>query len=495
MSAPAALSGFGDNLNPVFVREIRQALRSRRFHLTYGLALLAALVTTVSAAMFGGRETLDGARVFNALFVCFALIATVLFPLSTHGRLARGATSVSETLAQITRLTAGRSVFGRLEAALTTLALYLCAFLPFATFAYLLRGLEWWVIVQGVVFIAAAGLVAASYAVYIALAIPRGIVSTIAVLLGLAMGASISIIGADAVWTKWPLHLAGLRFIVAVAVSFLFVSLAAARVALPSENRETAPRIALAVLAAVMGVSSLLAGDGRMLDPDSIWRGTSWNLATWSFMGCIMLSVANPRFRIAPRWMPRRVFPDILLLPGRPGAVLFFLFVTLLLSTPLLAATGAKCAFWPNAVAMIVGPALIAVVIPGVLGALRDRYGHPRDVFLVTCIALGLLAILVHFDGDGFSLPAGMAAGSSVYRFLPIRAMWLVLSSFGYLAPVTLLYASLPLAVIAAVVYGPMVQRAVLKTRRRAKRRRDSEKRLMKRKGQKRRASRLRPSH
>jgi hypothetical protein len=72
--------------------------------------------------------------------------------------------------------------------------------------------------------------------------------------------------------------------------------------------------------------------------------------------------------------------------------------------------------------------------------------------------------------------------------------MWLVLSSFGYLAHTTLLYVSLALSPVVALVYGPMVLRAVVKTRRRAKKRAESEKRLMKRKGSKKRARNKRPS-
>jgi hypothetical protein len=493
MRTLTALSGLSDNLNPVFVREIRQALRSRRFHLTYGFSLISALIVTFTSAALADNGMPEGSRLFEALFICFALFATVLLPLSTYGRVVRGASRSSEALAQITRLTAGRSVVGRLEAALTTLALYLCAFVPFATFAYLLRGLEWWVLVQGIIFIATAGLVAASYAIYVAIAIPRGIVSTLAVLVGLAMGASIAIVGVDAVWTKWPLNLAGLRFLVAVATSFLFVNLAAARISLPSENRETAPRIALAVLAAVMTVNSLVAGNGGMLDPELIWHGTHWNLAAWGFIGAIMLSAADPRIRMPARWTPRRVFPDIVLLPGRAGAMLFFVFVALLMSTPLLFATGTVSAAWHDATAMILGPTLIGAVVPGALGFFRSRFGRPRDVFLATCVVLGLITIMVHYDGSGFSLPLTVTGRS--YVLLPPQAVWIVLSSFRYLSTTTVLYASLPVGAVVAFVYGPMVRRAIALTRRRAQKRRESEKKLMKRKGPSRRAKRLRPGH
>lgn len=142
------LARLDDRINPIVVKEARQAVNSR----LVGGALLLFLAVQVTAMMLmmTGRETgrpgqLDlraGREVF--LFVQGILLGTcmLLIPALTGARLAAERSDVNVDLLFISSLTPRAVLAGKLAAAAAVALLIFSACAPFMAFAYVLRGLD-----------------------------------------------------------------------------------------------------------------------------------------------------------------------------------------------------------------------------------------------------------------------------------------------------------------------------------------------------------------
>lgn len=143
------MTGLGDRVNPIVVKEARQAVNSR---LVGGaLLLFLAVQLTVMVLMIGTREAayapgdIDmraGRDVF--LFIQAVLLGTcmLLIPALTGGRLAAERSDVNVDLMFTTSLTPRAIMAGKLFTAAATALLIFSACAPFMTFAYVLRGLD-----------------------------------------------------------------------------------------------------------------------------------------------------------------------------------------------------------------------------------------------------------------------------------------------------------------------------------------------------------------
>ncbi len=105
-----------DRLNPILVKEVRQALRSRYFWGTYALALAAA--TIIGSFLLGMVDDPDelGAVFFGVVYFCLAASTMGLVPFQAF--LAAGGTWDAErtNLLLLTALTPRQIVQGRLMA-------------------------------------------------------------------------------------------------------------------------------------------------------------------------------------------------------------------------------------------------------------------------------------------------------------------------------------------------------------------------------------------
>lgn len=139
----------GDRVNPIVVKEARQAVNSRLVGGT--LLLFLAVQLTVVVLMIGYREatysagdidTRAGRDVF--LFIQAVLLGTclLLIPALTGGRLAAERSDVNVDLLFTTSLTPRAIMAGKLVTAAATALLIFSACAPFMTFAYVLRGLD-----------------------------------------------------------------------------------------------------------------------------------------------------------------------------------------------------------------------------------------------------------------------------------------------------------------------------------------------------------------
>ncbi len=133
-------------LNPVVVKELRQAVRN--WSVTGMLVLFlvvlfcAALVFMISQSFTPYANQLLGAQVFQVFTVILAGASTIFIPLYVGVRLAIERQENNVDLLYISTLTPGRIIRGKLYCGVYMTLLFFSACMPFMAFTNLLRGVD-----------------------------------------------------------------------------------------------------------------------------------------------------------------------------------------------------------------------------------------------------------------------------------------------------------------------------------------------------------------
>ncbi|RKH71751.1 ABC transporter permease [Corallococcus interemptor] len=145
---PAAASDrwekWGDRLNPLVVKEVRQGLRTRVFWVSFGLLLAACLVLSLIAYAntHDSTYTREGRSYFFSFFVCLALVHFGLIPFNAYRSLAREREDETWSLLLLTGLGPRRILRGKVASFLVQAVLYASAVGPFLLFSYFLNGID-----------------------------------------------------------------------------------------------------------------------------------------------------------------------------------------------------------------------------------------------------------------------------------------------------------------------------------------------------------------
>jgi hypothetical protein len=149
MSAPGLLSRLDDRLNPIVVRELRQAVKSR---LVTSVLLLFVSVQVLILGIFlvvselndapGDIDFRAGARMFLVLQGILLGTCMLLVPGVTGARLGVERSDNNVDLMFISSLTPRAIVWGKFLSAVVLVLLIFSACAPFMTFTYLLRGID-----------------------------------------------------------------------------------------------------------------------------------------------------------------------------------------------------------------------------------------------------------------------------------------------------------------------------------------------------------------
>lgn len=139
------LASWADRLNPILVKEARQALKSRQFLATFTLVLLCAWGWSLIGVALAGpsvRYTAQGHTIFLGYFLILGAALWVIIPFSAFRSLAQERDDRTFELLAITNLTPRQIVGGKLATALLQMVVYLSALAPCLAFTYLLRGID-----------------------------------------------------------------------------------------------------------------------------------------------------------------------------------------------------------------------------------------------------------------------------------------------------------------------------------------------------------------
>ncbi|WP_199732953.1 MULTISPECIES: ABC transporter permease [Corallococcus] len=146
--SPAGVSDrwekWGDRLNPLVVKEVRQGLRTRVFWVCFGLLLLSCLVLSLIAYVNtrGTSYSREGRTYFFSFFVCLGLVHFGVIPFNAYRSLAREREDETWSLLLLTGLGPRRILGGKVTSFLVQAALYASAVGPFLLFSYFLNGID-----------------------------------------------------------------------------------------------------------------------------------------------------------------------------------------------------------------------------------------------------------------------------------------------------------------------------------------------------------------
>ena len=138
------LFNFNERINPISIKELRQAVRSRFVTITlalYFILLMFVMILSVNADDINTNYS-GGSEIFYVLFVILSGLTVVLIPLYTGIRMSMERGENRADLLFITNLTPYKIVRGKFVSAMALVLLAFGATAPYMLCAYLVRGIE-----------------------------------------------------------------------------------------------------------------------------------------------------------------------------------------------------------------------------------------------------------------------------------------------------------------------------------------------------------------
>ncbi|MFT7485042.1 MAG: hypothetical protein ACI9F9_000888 [Candidatus Paceibacteria bacterium] len=412
-----ALERFTDRLNPILLKEVRQAMRGRYFKYSFWLTLTIATLVGLSVClvtlMDQGPGAVLGPSFFVAMFGCLVVAAQIFVPFSAFLSMGGEWDENTWDLLVLSNLRPKQIVLGKVLSASLQSLLFYCAFGPFLVFAFLLRGVDLTVLLSAL----SLSFVLATLLSCLAVAMSsfgRGKFARVILMVLLAVvlvqsSVGVSVWAGAMMFNPAQIHdkdmlmaIAG-AITVGVAIAAFFFAAACARLAHPEENRSTGLRVmALVVVASALGwLSWMMWGDvneNPLIIMPCIAIG--FLFATSAFF-----STEEERLgrRVALTLPRNRILTTLItpLLPGGARGILFFLFASLgvclwMLIYPGLADSGFSFRGgqrWIPFVMMAYG--LVYLGLPGALASKQLNTVGRRSIARVIIVVLLLTSILV----------------------------------------------------------------------------------------------------
>lgn len=137
MNVALTLSDFPDRLSPMVVKELRQGLRTRLFG---GVLLTLHLMLVLLTFMSGGAE--NAAVVSGWFDGIITLVLCIIMPLRGFSAVADELKSGTLDMLALTRLSAGRIIFGKWAAIASQSLLLMLSILPYVVARFVFGGLD-----------------------------------------------------------------------------------------------------------------------------------------------------------------------------------------------------------------------------------------------------------------------------------------------------------------------------------------------------------------
>jgi hypothetical protein len=134
----------GEWLNPILVKEVRQALKSRQFSVTFTLVLCLGWLWTIGgiALLPDVSFSANGPELFFGYYMILAFPLILIVPYSAFRSLIAEREDNTYELVAITSLRPRQIVGGKLGSAVAQMTVYFSAVAPCLAFTYLLRGID-----------------------------------------------------------------------------------------------------------------------------------------------------------------------------------------------------------------------------------------------------------------------------------------------------------------------------------------------------------------
>lgn len=440
--ADQRLDGFdraSDWCNPILVKEVRQALKSRAFVATFLLLLLGSWLISAFGLLAAGANIEYGSvgREFFIFYfgtVCVAL--GVVVPFGAFRSLLNERDDNTYELLSITTLSPGQIVRGKWACAIVQALLFYSALAPFIAFTSLLQGFDF---AQAAVLLVGALYGSAALSIttlmlsttvkqrlwqgFLSLSVVAGLCGlTTMVLSGLSslMMVPLPLDDQDFWW--------GLAFLVVMSASYqwLFYQIAAARLTFESENRSTGIRLTAAgqfwLLWILIGVFHYVRGVPVVTE--EIWALVIASGVHWTALGLAFSAELDGLSRRVRRKLPRHAWLRPFLVPLLPGGARGYLFVLIHLAALWLLAVVASA--WAHSTAGL----MPMVFLTNLLQLDGTAWSNPTvQLATAVCLYIALYAGLA-----GCILRWGHAI-LPAFQGAHARTLIVILVASGFIAP------------------------------------------------------------
>ena len=266
------LTRLGERLNPIVVKEARQAMKSKQFVITFTMLLVFGWLWSMWNVVLIGPDIwfkAAGRQLFMGYYFILAIPLLVIVPYAAFRSLASECEDRTYELLSITTLSPRQIVAGKLASSVLQMLVYFSALVPGLVFTYLLRGIDMPTILYILAWTFAASLALSMVSLMVATLTQERhwqILLSVLLVLGLALMCYAGILIATGILfgmnlvSNDPEFWAVNAFIATMYLGvFALVFLAAAaQLTVPSENRSTPLRWAmLAVHCAVRRLDGL----------------------------------------------------------------------------------------------------------------------------------------------------------------------------------------------------------------------------------------------
>ncbi len=346
MSLGARIS---DRLNPILVKEVRQALRGRFFKVSFWVTLTMATIVGLFVLLISysnsgtNNEDVFGVQFFTAIFSCLSLASLVLVPFSAF--LSMGAEWDENTydLLVISNLKPRQIILGKVLSASVQSLLFYSAFGPFLVFAFLLRGVDLFALAT-VLSISVTGSLSLSCLAVAMSSFARGRFARLLLMVLLAVILVVSTMvmiafGAQMIRRPGQFHdsdailglAAGLSVVLATAA--FFFAAACARLAHPEENRSTGLRV-MTLVGIAIGLGWLTGLNGYSYYKYTAFTGVAVSHSALAIFSLFYMTEPERLGRRVARGLPKSSLLRLLYMPFLPGGargLLFHILVSALL--------------------------------------------------------------------------------------------------------------------------------------------------------------------
>jgi hypothetical protein len=344
------LDRLGDRLNPILVKEARQAMKSRQFVVTFSLLLIGGWLWTVLFIAAGYPAIYYapvGPGVLRGYFLVLSIPLLIVVPYAAFRSLAGEWEDGTFELLSITALSARQIVTGKLASAVLQMMVYYSALAPCIAFTYLLRGID--IVTIGLLlgYSFFASLLLSSFGLMMATVtrvrhwqVLLSVVLVMALLVFtfvwdmsfmmlLSEGMPLPLDNAD----FWIAHLCGLSFYIPAVLLLLFI--AAGQITFASENRSTPIRILLLVPQALL-VGWYVYFWRRLGHEVVLYSLICVAAVYWTLVGAILTGETANLSPRALRRLPQSFLGRMLFTWFNPGSATGYVFVVLNLAAIIL---------------------------------------------------------------------------------------------------------------------------------------------------------------
>jgi ABC-type transport system involved in multi-copper enzyme maturation permease subunit len=323
----------GEKLNPILVKEARQAMKSKQFLITFMLLLVCGWGWSIlGIALQAGAVYYaeSGQFMLGGYFVVLTVPLMIIVPFASFRSIAAEKDHGTFELLSITALNSRQIVTGKLAVSVLQIVVYMSALAPFIAFTYLLRGVDLLSIVWVLSHTGLLSLAFCSVGILVGTLTRSShwqVVLSVFLLAAFGFGAFgwMAFVFNVLLDSQMPFHepqfWMGNAYMVTMLITYIFVAIVAASsmVSFASDNRSTPIRVTLLIQQAIWLGFNFYAwrefGDNDFLTILVIMPAISWAIA-----GALMTGEMGELSTRVKRSLPRTALGRIVLTWFFPGS-------------------------------------------------------------------------------------------------------------------------------------------------------------------------------